>query len=214
MSDLSLQDLSRFQKPATLYAKVTPESLKIPNDLFFTSSDRRYQMYREAWAASLFARGFSDLVKQCEVRLLINDRFPDFEILLEGHIYPFEFAEAQEEERRRGKEYTTGHKPSVKWADIELAAQWICQAVKKKAHKCYKPEPNLLIYVNFKIAKSIDLKLVRKLCTPHRSAFKSIWLLFAVSIAQVFSGKDFDQACREWSKIPGYLEESKKRMGI
>jgi len=208
-------------KPSMLYAKVTPDSLGIPNDVFFTSSSSEYQKYREAWAASLFARGFSDLIKPCEVRLVVNDSFPDFEIKVENSIHPFEFTEAQvpEYKHKRGDYYKKKKTdpllgPLAIYANVEEAATWICDKLKKKFEKKYRPKPNLLIYANFQVAKKLDLDQVRKVCEPYRPEFKSVWLLWAVTIAQVFPGEDFYQACSAWSEIPGYRKECEKRMGI
>jgi hypothetical protein len=176
-------------------------------------------MYREAWAASLFARGFSRIVKPCVVRLIVNDTYPDFEIKVENRIHPFEFTEAQIPKRRRGDEYKRKmvdplYGPPARVVNVEEAAMWICNKIKRKFDKKYKPEPNLLVYVNFQVGKNLDLDRVRDVCEPYKSAFKSVWLLWSVSIAQVFPGEDFQQACRVLSEIPSYREECENHMGI
>ena len=213
------KELSEFQEPLRLYKKVIPEALQIPDDIFFSRSNETYQKYREAWYASLFGRGFFSLVNPCKLRICINEEFPDFQMRVGGHVYDFEHTEVNFRGRKRGLEYIEREKDPfrgfpVKPANIEEAAEWICGAVKVKTDKRYSTPPHLLVCVNFEVRTRVDLKRVRELCAPHRSEFKSIWLLWKVSIAQVFASNEFGTVCEGWSEIPGYRKECEKRMGL
>lgn len=217
MSQPAEKELSQFQEPLNLYEKVIPGALGVSNNDFFSRSNKTYKKYFEAWIASLFSRGFSGLVKPCEVRVCVNkgkEAFPDFEIRVDGHVHEFELTEVQLPKRKRGDEYIKGIGPRGKFAGLEETARYICDGVKKKANMNYNPSPHLLVYVNFQVAKEVDLKRVREVCRPYYSKFKSIWLLWAVSIAQLFASNDFGQVCEEWSEIPGYREECGKWMGV
>ncbi len=210
------RELSRFQDPSILHAKLSPESLEIPNKIFFSGPELMYQKLREGWVASLFARGFSNLIKPCEVRMCYGENFPDFEIRADSSVLPFECTEVLELERRRGDEYksdTVPHEFLLRFADPDEAARRISACVGSKANRHYAPKPHLLVYVNFWVANRIDLNRVRESCDGHRPSFKSLWLLWAFSIAQVFSNEDLGDVCRTWNEIPGYREECEQKMG-
>jgi len=218
MPEPNIHELARFYDPDEMHSKVTPETLHIPDHVFFRSSDLKYQKYREAWGASLLARGVLAYFKPCEVRLCEGD-FPDFEIRAGEVVHPFEFTEVLEPEYRRGDEYKkerTGpiYSREVKFANVGEAVKWIFEGIKRKAEKRYGPGTHLLVYVDFQVANAIDLALVRKRCKRYETTFKSMWLLFGFGIAQLFPSDEFGTVCLKWSEIPGYLEESKKRMGI
>lgn len=218
MSELNAHELSRFHDPEEMHAKVIPETLGIQNDVFFRGSDPKYQKFREAWAASLLTRGLFAYIGPCEVRLYDGD-FPDFEIQARKTIHQFEFTEVLELGYRRGDEY--GERKTdrvrakdVRFAHVEEAAEWICEGIQKKAKKRYGPSVHLLVYADFWVSDAVDLGSVRRRCRRYKPAFKSMWLLFGIGIAQLFPSDDFGEICQEWSEIPGYLEESKRRMGI
>lgn len=210
----SAEELARFQEPERLYEKVIPESLGIKNAVFFNRSDSQYQKYREAWAASLFARGFSANVQPCKVRVLAKDSFPDLEVQVPQRTYSFELGEALNLERKRGDEYANKQGPPGKFASPVETADWISSEVKKKAAKRYNPPPNLLVYVNFLVADGFDLELVRGACRAYCGNFPSLWLLWVYSIVQLFPHRDFPNACENWTEIPGYREEVERKEGI
>lgn len=219
MAQPGRKELSEFQDPLKLYEKVTPEALGIPNKDFFARPNERYQKYREVYHASLFGRGFFKLVEPCELRMCVEEQFPDFQMRVGDHVYDFEHTEIDFPGRKRGDEYIQQENDPLcgfpfKPANPEEAAAWISYGLKVKADKRYSIPYHLLASVNFEVKAGIDLKRVRQLCRPYRSQFESIWLLWSVFLIQLFASNHFGLVCGEWNEIPGYREESKKRMGI
>lgn len=213
MGEPSKEELTRFKDPLELWKKVQPEALGVPEDEFFNRSNQEYQRYRDAWAASLFARGFYAHVSQCAVRLVLHPDVADFQIEVSQKFFDFQLVEVLPPDYKRGKEYAqmkAGPESRIpsKLADINEGPKWIAEMLNKKAKKRYQPTPHVLLYADFEVAVKLYIDRVRKLCRPRRCDFKSIWILWAWAIVQLFPSHDFADLCQNWSEIPGYMEEA------
>jgi hypothetical protein len=179
----------RWWNPQALLEDTRARMDAIPRSSRFKSE---LKPFREAWAAAKFAtiRGQG---RACDVRLVDPATvFPDFQIRLDGVIEQFEQIEADREGRRRHAEYkesdrraaageTAGLKHDDPDEEMAAAPQAISIALECKAKKHYRPQPHLLVYVNFPTDNGRpplkDLQAVQ-LVEPYRETFLSIWLLW------------------------------------
>ena len=85
---------------------------------------------------------------------LINDNWPDFELIIDGRLESFEAVEAHDPNRRRGDEYKAAcgeakNDPIEEWiARAEQAPVWLHTACERKLAKHYDRPINLVIYLN------------------------------------------------------------------
>ena len=159
---------------------------------------------REAYAAAKFAT-IRAQARPCEVRMVSPaSGFPDFEIRFDDATEQFEQTEADLEGRRRGNEYKEADRRVASGAPAPLkhydpdevmaaAPQAISAALEGKAKKRYRPQPHLLIYVNFPTDNGrppLDELQAMRLVEPYRDSFRSIWLLWGENAICCYSAKN------------------------
>jgi len=200
-----MKKLNQFQKPEILFNKVISENLEIPNGEFFNQSSKEFQKLREAWVSSLFAIGLSKIYP-CNIRIITEQKFPDFEIQIENKIYQFEITETLKPLRKRGLEYKKREENPLQMFPYRPALgsqkgpEWIAEKIKEKKEKKYKPIPHLLIYADFE-TNGFNLQIIRKKCSLYQCDFCSIWILHKIRIVQLFSSIDFGDSFYNWMLI-------------
>jgi len=124
-----------------------------------------------------------------KVRLVADD-WLDFELKIAGKVISFEAVEADDPNRRRGKEYPDDADPAEAIEDpiedwIWRAGQipsWLDAACKKKAGKSYSARTNLIIYLSNAGEYGIRQDQVEA-CFPSatgsaKNHFNSIWVIW------------------------------------
>jgi len=196
------QQLRQFQRP-TGFLTVVRDAATVPNDRFF--NDPVFRPLHEAWAAGHFALGLEALFGQVEVRL-DPDRFPDFHIRLDGNEHGFEFTTAEKPGRRRGWEHKKRAKDPLLLTPYEPARGrqegqlWIASAVRKKHQKHYSTSPHLLVYANFE-ADALEPSELANACRRWAASFRSIWVLWAYQLVQLFDSRTFGNADLTWRSV-------------
>jgi len=186
ISDLQ-QRLRRWQKPAEMVELAKPVS----SIIFFNQSGLAF--LRDAWVAAEFAKARkADLVR------LVEDNWPDFELMVGGNIERFEAVEADDPKRRRGLEYTeesigkVEHDPVENWiARAEAAPRWIAIACERKAAKNYAGIANLVIYLSnsggYRIGDA-EVKASFPAATASiKNLFESVWILWQGEAYKIWS---------------------------
>ena len=178
---------TRWWSPAEFFPMVQQHNEAIPNEQFFSCAE--FQPLREAYAA-----GFFSWILGQERHVLVKldaDRFPDFDLKLDGVVVGFELVEADRPGRRRGDEYKEAARseaaslpeiPEEFDPDEEqkAAIPVIRRVVELKAAKKYAPPPHLVVYVNFWLFDKPPLTPAQfgQLLQPWREAFPEVWLLW------------------------------------
>jgi hypothetical protein len=129
----------------------------VPNDVLF--NDSRYAKLREQWCAGVLGVGYRKRVGYCRVAVNDTRDRQDADFFLEaGEIaFPFQTVEAQDPDRRRGKEHrdiASGRIHSVPYEPDKRSVEgvgWICDKIAQKVAKRYSGAQllSLLVYANF-----------------------------------------------------------------
>ena len=137
---------------------------------------------RDAWIAAEFGEA-----RSVEKLRLINDNWPDFELIIDGRLESFEAVEAHDPNRRRGDEYKAAcgeakNDPIEEWiARAEQAPVWLHTACERKLAKHYDRPINLVIYLNL-MEYDIRQKEVEACFRPAtegaKDAFETVWILW------------------------------------
>ncbi|WP_428061702.1 hypothetical protein [Brevundimonas sp.] len=185
---LWIDKLSLAMSPAAMSA-VCEEISDITGDYVLTQPGT--QFWRDAFIGAKFggAQGY-DLARLCA-----GER-PDIELLRDGIWHEFEITEADDPERKRGKEYAAQRLSDQSIADPEEAWQKRRQAVPealnrivaKKMALPYSPECSLLIYLNLSTYgcwKNEILRDIQTECQPALRKFKQVWVLWDGSFIPV-----------------------------
>ena len=140
-------ELEEWQTPANFYDRVKSITDAIESVDFFNQAGLTF--LREALLASQFGKA-----RNASLLRLAKDRWPDFELKIDGVVEPFEVVEADDPLRRRGQEYKNNSAmvtsdPVENWIWRANQAQlWLKTACEKKVAKKYGAKVNLLIYLN------------------------------------------------------------------
>lgn len=136
----------------------------------------------DAWVAAKFG-----MLRDAEQVRLVEDEWPDCELLSSGVVEKFEITEADAPERRRGQEYreSTGEvedDPVEDWIErAEAAKLWLRDAVERKVQKNYGGYVNLLILLNlneFGIRQSKIEECFALATISAKDEFASVWVLW------------------------------------
>jgi hypothetical protein len=143
------------------------------------------------WCAGHFGRGLELLPLDCAAWIANWDQQTgvDFELETTGVRQGFQSTEVQVPGRRRGDEYKgRSHGP---WSDedwtrgTEHGAEWICDAIDKKAKQYGKSDGlNLLVYVNFP-AWNMQFESIRSTAAAPSARFASVWLLSGNALCSI-----------------------------
>ncbi len=181
----------RWWEPREFFAAVRALQDQIPAPAQLTRPEFRPLL--EAYAAGLFTTIRAE-TEPLALRLQ-RDRFPDFDVLIENTVLPFELVEAGKPGHRRDEEYREEARrqadglprrvetfdPAVEQAEAIPA---IKRAVSKKAAKFYSPPPHLLVYVNYWLfdAPPLSDREFGELVAPGHDRFAEIWLLWGPNV--------------------------------
>jgi hypothetical protein len=137
---------------------------------------------RDAWIAGAFGkRRDADRVR------LIDNNWPDFELMIGGQIEAFEAVEADDPQRRRGDEYETNTGSPMPdrvedWiARAEQAPARLSAACEKKVGKRYAMRENLVIYLNlseYGIRQQEVEGCFVSATAIAKDAFAAVWVLW------------------------------------
>jgi hypothetical protein len=94
IADLGAQ-LAQWQTPEVMSCLVADTMERLGSKDLFNQSG--LALLRDAWIAAEFGR-----IRQAEHVHLIADRWPDFNLKIDGQVEAFEAVEADDPERRRG----------------------------------------------------------------------------------------------------------------
>lgn len=151
---------------------------------------------QELWCAAHFSRAYNLGVKECFVHIdpsvNASDSDTDFDLEIDGCIFPFQVTEVQEPGRRRGDEYKNGKEPAHMRHDWSVGSQdgphWVREGIELKVKKRYSGAEhlNLLLYLNFE-AWSQEYSLMEEACREPASHFASVWLLNGNAMCCVYS---------------------------
>lgn len=181
--------LETFLSPED-FMQIQSESDKVSQGSYL--SQGQWCPVREAWVAGSFAQRIGKMCGPIEVRM-VAERFPDFELRLNGQVLPFEITMVTTPGRRMGDEAIAREEaianatkkgesarfPVGSYADGEqLGPTWVAEGVARKADKRYDPRPHLLVNANFN-ASDLDPQELRRRCQPYTSHFHSVWVLHA-----------------------------------
>ncbi|MCU7796548.1 MAG: hypothetical protein KZQ75_05410 [Candidatus Thiodiazotropha sp. (ex Myrtea spinifera)] len=193
-----------FYEPNTLLQKSEKDMEAIPRVELFNNP--KHQKLTESWCAAMFGIGYTKLLNECSVGVNeTNDRGDaDFFLLAKNQKWPFQLAEVQEEDRRRGQEYkkfadgtikSILYNPSV---GHKHGPEWIYNGILKKVRKKYAESNklNLLIYANFP-ASDLTYESVTNRCKEFEGIFSSIWVLTSLHLCSIFSNENLGE-------IPGW----------
>ncbi len=136
-----------------------------------------------------------------EVRL-VEGEWPDFELMFDDSIEPFECTEADVPDRKRGQEYQEAEErvgqnslyveddPVENWiARAETAPEALRIAAERKAGKAYASKAQLLIYLNiseFGIRQEEIEGCFLKSTKPAKDAFITVWILWKATAYKVW----------------------------
>jgi hypothetical protein len=137
---------------------------------------------RDAYVAAEFAKA-----RKADKVRLVAGTWPDFELLIDGRVEPFEAVEADEPGRQRGREYAQDDgevelDPIENWiARGEAAPSWIETVCRIKAAKHYGGRANLVVYLNMNEFGIRQAEIVSSF--PHatqaaKDAFDSVWVFW------------------------------------
>ena len=180
--------LAEWQTPQAMDAVMNKTMNSLGSTNLFNQSGLAF--IRDAWIAANFGK-----VRGAEKVRLVEDSWPDFELLIRDQVEAFEAVEADNPERRRGKEYRDGigeveDDPVEDWiARAEQAPAWLQAACGKKTRKCYGARANLVIYLNlmeYGIRQSEVEACFRSSTEDARDAFETVWVLWKQQAYQVW----------------------------
>jgi hypothetical protein len=203
MARLSPDDISRLKRHYAEWR--TPEELSLLVDETMDrlgSADLFKQpglaFVRDAWIAAAFGkRRNADRVR------LIDDTWPDFELMIGGQTEAFEAVEADDPQRRRGDEYetNTGRLTPDRVEDwiarAEQASAWLTGACAKKVGKRYAKRENLVIYLNlgeYGIRQKEVEGCFESATAAAKDAFDAVWVLWKERAYLVWRGGDVSRA--------------------
>ena len=192
--------LSEWRRPARMSAYVDEVINALGSADLFTQGGLEF--VRDAWNAAKFARG-----RQAEKVRLVADKWPDFEIAIDGVTERFEAIEADLPNRRRGDEYREAaanaargeslvrDDPVEDWiARAELVPTVLADACRRKLSKNYSGWVGLVIYLNIGEYGIRQKEIQAVFPTATREAgqsFASVWVLWKDRVYLVWEkGKD------------------------
>ena len=182
--------LAEWQTPAEMAALVEDAMHRLGSEDLFNQGGLAF--IRDAWIACEFGNK-----RRAEQVRLVADEWPDFELMKDGQIEPFEAVEADDPERRRGDEYrnTTGEiedDPVEDWiARAEQASAWLEAACQKKADKHYGARANLVAYLSFTeygIRQKEVEKCLVSVTEAVKDSFDTVWVLWKKRAYLVWKG--------------------------
>jgi hypothetical protein len=96
-----------------------------------------------------------------------------------------EVTEADHEDRRRGDEYKDDGKakerPSDESEGVNVISKELERVIQKKANKCYKPKPTLVVWLNLdkqEIKEEDVVSVLDDARSRHAASFENIFLLW------------------------------------
>lgn len=203
---------SRFTSPEDLADLLEQERANLTKEDFFSSPV--HQPVKDAWQAAVFALGYQSLIgRSLEVRLSSHERFPDFQLRVDGAVHDFEAVmvvrTALGVEFRGDK--STGpvraNRPPV-LPPLDTAP--LRAEVAKKVAKHYQGRIHLLVYLNAAGAGGDYAALAREVNEASQDAFESVWLLtFGNEPGSTGDGRNFIACARPSSLLsaaPGWFE--------
>lgn len=203
---------SRFASPEELAELLERERADLTKEDFFNNP--KHQPVKDAWQAAVFALGYQEILgKPVEVRLSSQERFPDFQLRVEGAVHDFEAVMVVRQAlgiEFRGDKSTGPVRANRPWSLPPLDTGPLRTAVAKKVAKHYQGRVHLLVYLNAAGAGGDYAALAREVNEESRDAFESVWLLtFGNEPGKAGDGKNFI-ACARPSPLlapaPGWIE--------
>ena len=187
-AEQSIASLQRYQSADAFLAEVE-KFRTVTDERFF--NDNRYKKVQEAWIAGHCARALETLERPVQVRLVADrERFPDFQMQIDGREHEFEVVTVMKPNRKLGQEYKrraheklllTPYRPAL---GERRGPCWVAVAIHRKARKHYGTRPHLLIYANFE-ANELDLKHVAAAAGAAMEQFLSVWVLWRTQLGKV-----------------------------
>jgi hypothetical protein len=172
--------LAKWQTPDDM-AQIVDETMdRIGSEVLFNQGG--LAVLRDAWTAANFGKA-----RQAARVRIVSDRWPDFELDLNGSIERFEAVEADDPTRRRGDEYKEGSstsKPDPVEAWIARATEaptWIAAASERKANKRYSAGAHLVVHLNlseYGIRQQQVEASFRSATSAAKDSFDSVWVLW------------------------------------
>lgn len=180
--------LGEWQTPEAMDAVVDEAMNSLGSTNLFNQSGLAF--IRDAFIAAKFGN-----VRDADKIRLVEDNWPDFELLIGDRVEAFEAVEADDLERRRGDEYRDGigevdDDPVEDWiARAEQAPAWLQAACRKKTNKRYATRTNLVIYLN--LSEHGIRQSEVEACFPSatesvKDAFETVWVLWKQRVYQVW----------------------------
>jgi len=183
--------LARWREPTDTEQYVEDVNDYMGSKDFFNQAG--VEFLRDAWAAAKFA----NKRRAKEVRL-VAEKWPDFELRLNGQVEQFECVEADVPDRRRGDEYRKMEDlagPDGFLVEDDPVEDWIARAkkvpealraaVEKKVGKRYAGKARLLIYLNineFGVCQQEIESSFQYVTERARDNFEATWILWKEKI--------------------------------
>lgn len=168
-------------------------STKLGSENFFNQSGLSF--LREAFIACKFASA----IEAQKIRL-VQDNWPDFEIIANGKLLTFEIVEADDPIRKRGLEYRSDtleiiDDPIEDWiARSNQAGDWIRSACQWKFEKHYTSGSNLVIFLNMNewgIRQNEIVSIFPESTEIIKDSFDSVWILWKNKIYNIWKNGKF-----------------------
>ena len=171
-----MEDLfGRWWKASELIAACENIRLSVTSRDFRHSDEVKH--VREAIAAAKFAE-LRPWNLDWEVSLTPKvEEFPDFKLRGTGEVQWFEEVEARYPTLERGNDEGSGWKHEDPEEHFRAGMEVVADKIARKAAKCYRPRPHLLVYCNFWSGEVLDYE-ANRILAPYRDSFLSVWLLF------------------------------------